>query len=121
MNYLFLCTPFSLYPLGLERAYTLACKTRALLIEHDIDVFSPICHSFGPAMHSTLDPLSHEIWLKAEAPFRQHASGAIMLMAESWEQSYGMKFEKEEFEAAGKPIYWMTPGEVPKELLRGTA
>lgn len=120
-DYWFLCTPFSLYPKGLESAYILACRTRALLIDAGVLVFSPICHSFGPAVHGSLDPLSHDIWLSAEAPFRHFAKGAIMLMSPGWGESYGMKFEQAEFEAEGKPIIWMTPGEVPKELLSAAA
>ena len=124
MNYLFLCTPYSLYPLGLDRAFDLAVRTRGLLVQAGIKVFSPIIHSHVVATACGIDPLSHEIWLEAEAPFRHFASGAIMLMAESWEISHGMSFEKDEFEKAGKPIFWMTPGEIPeipKELFSGSA
>lgn len=117
MRYVFLCTPFSLYPLGLERAYELACRSRALLIGAGIPTFSPICHGYGAAVLGDLDPLSHDIWLEAEAPFRHFASAAVMLMAESYEISHGMKFEQDEFEAASKPIFWMTPGEIPEALL----
>jgi hypothetical protein len=40
------------------------------------------------------------------------------VMAEGWEQSYGMRVELETFQAAGKPVVWMTPGVVPL-IVRG--
>ena len=73
MPYWFLCTQFSRHPHGLEAAYKEACQTRALLIKAGVLVFSPICHSYGPAIEGDIDPHSHTIWLAAEAPFRRAA------------------------------------------------
>jgi hypothetical protein len=40
-----------------------------------------------------------------------------MLRAEGWEQSFGMNYERERFEAERKPIVMMDPDIVPPEFL----
>lgn len=119
-DYWFLCSAYSRDSLGLENAFYVACKARALLVKAGILCFSPIVHSHYVAVHGDIDPHSHEIWLTVEAPFRYRAKGAIMLKSPGWEESYGMKFELAEFQAEGKPVVWMTPGVVPEELLNET-
>jgi Domain of unknown function (DUF1937) len=116
-TYFYLSTPYSRYPAGLDAAFNLAIDARASLINAGIPVFSPIIHSHPVAMRCGLDPHDHALWLPVEAPMMRAASGLILLRAESWELSYGMRFERGHFESAGKPIVWMDPGAVPAELL----
>jgi glycosyltransferase involved in cell wall biosynthesis len=120
-DFWFLASPYSRDSLGLENAFYVACKARALLVKAGILCFSPIVHSHCVAIHGDIDPHSHEIWLTAEAPFRYHAKGAIMLMSPGYEESFGMKFELAEFQAEGKPVVWMNPGVLPEEFRNETA
>lgn len=53
-----------------------------MLIRAGVPVFSPIVHSHPVADVCGIDPLSHEIWLPAEAPMRYAAKGVIELRAE---------------------------------------
>lgn len=117
MSFWYLASPYSKYPHGIEEAYRMVCREHARLIMAGVPVFCPIAHTHGPAIHGNIDPLAHEIWIPADKPFMDAACGLIMLTAESWEQSYGMRVERDAFLAAGKPVVWMTPGEVPLELL----
>ena len=117
-TFYYLATPYSKYPHGLDAAFRLAVEARGLLLRCGVAVFSPIIHSHPVAMQCGLDPLDHAIWLPAERPILDCASGLIMLMAESWLVSFGMHQEREVFEAARKPIIYMKPGEVPPELVR---
>ena len=110
----FLATPYSKYPHGLDAAFRLAARQRGLLVRAGIPVFSPIVHSHAVAMECGIDPYDHAIWLPAETPMRRAASGIILLRAESWEISFGMKLEYEEFRAAGKPTIWMDPDVLPE-------
>ena len=121
MTLFYLATPYSKYPHGLDAAFRLACEQSGLLIRAGIPVFSPIAHTHPVAMACGMDPLDHKIWLPADAPMMAAATGLIMLRAESWELSYGMSKEREEFEAAGKLIVWMDPGKVPAELCQQTS
>ena len=109
----FLATPYSKYPHGLEAAFKLACRQRALLVKAGVPVFSPIVHSHAVAMESGIDQLNLDTWLHAEMPFRRAASGIIMLRAESWQASVGMAIERREFAEAGKPVAWMDPDVLP--------
>jgi len=116
-SFWYLATPYSKYPAGIESAFILACRQTALLIRAGVPVFSPIAHTHPIALHAGLDPLDHTIWLPCDRPMMDAAHGLIMLKAESWEQSYGMKVELETFQTLGKPVVWMTPGFVPPEFL----
>lgn len=110
----YLASPYSRYPHGLEAAFNVALDASALLIRHGVPVFSPIAHTHPIAIRSGIDPHDHKIWLPAERPIMDCASGLIMLRAESWEISYGMNVEREAFAVAGKPIVWMDPGVLPE-------
>jgi len=110
----FLATPYSKYPHGLDAAFRLAARQRGLLVRAGVRCFSPIVHSHAVAMECGIDPHDHAIWLPAEAPMRWAATGIILLRAESWESSVGMRLEREEFLAAGKPVAWMDPDVLPE-------
>ena len=109
----YLATPYSKYPKGIEAAFALAAGQAALFARAGIPVYSPIAHTHPIAMIGELDPYDHAIWLPFDHPLMVAAKGLIVLMAESWEQSYGMKVEIDQFKAAGKPVVYMTPGILP--------
>lgn len=113
----YLATPYSKYPGGIEQAFVLACTETARLVKAKVPVFSPIVHTHPVAALGGMDPLDHTIWLPCDEPMMNACSGIILLRAESWGLSYGMKVERETFEAAGKPVVFMDPGLVPPELL----
>jgi hypothetical protein len=113
----YLATPYSKYPEGLEAAFALACGQAALFARAAVPVYSPIAHTHPIAAIGEIDPYDHKIWLPFDEPMMHAAHGLIVLMADSWQQSYGMKVEIEQFKAAGKPVIYMTPGEIPRELI----
>jgi len=122
MNELYyLATPYSKFPGGLDAAFEMACRETALLMKAGVPVFSPIVHTHPVAMFAGMDPLDHSIWLPCDKPMMDASTGIIMLLAETWEQSYGMRIELEAFTAAGKDIVWMLPGVIPSELTRDAA
>jgi hypothetical protein len=42
-----------------------------------------------------------------------------VLKMQGWDESFGVKWEIEEFQKAGKPVYYMDEGMVPLELWNG--
>jgi hypothetical protein len=86
------------------------------LVKAGIHVFCPIGATHGAAIHGGIDPLDHLIWIPADAPFMAISYDLIVCQMESWESSYGIKVEIDTFKNAKKPILYMTPGTVPKEL-----
>lgn len=113
MRYFYLASPYSKFPTGLDAAFSLACANAALLVKAGVKVFSPIAHSHPVAQVGGIDPLDHEIWLPADAPFMRNAHGLIVLRASGWQDSHGIAEEMNAFKAAGKPIIYMDPGVVP--------
>lgn len=115
MSYWFIASPYRAYPLGLDAAFKLACDARGLLIKAGVPTYSPIVSTHPIVMRCGLDAFS-DIWLTTEAPIRQRACGMILLLADGWQQSEGMKAEIAEFRSARKPILEMEPGVVPGAL-----
>lgn len=106
----YLASPYTLYPHGMDAAYRLACENAALLIKVGYAVFSPIAHGEGLVWHGGLDATDHDLWMRIDEPFMQKCDALVMLEADGWQNSKGMKREYEFFHAAGKPVFWMAPG-----------
>ena len=112
-GFLYLATPYSKWPAGIEDAYRMACREAARLMRAGVPVFCPIAHTHGVAIHGGIDPLSHEIWLAADRPLMDAACGLIVVRAQGWEESYGIAEEIKVFKAAGKPILYIDPEPQP--------
>lgn len=116
MSYWYLATPYSKYPGGIDQAFRDACLETALLLKAGVPVFCPIAHTHPVAIHGQLDPFDHAIWMPVDKPMMEAAKGIIICKMEWWEQSRGVKAERDYFLAAGKPIIYMQPGIVPEEM-----
>lgn len=117
-GYLYLATPYSKFPGGIEAAFKMACRATARLIRAGIPVFSPIAHCHSVAYHGCIDPLDHKIWLPADLPLMMAATGLIVYRAESWAQSFGIGEEIKVFEADRKPVLYLDPGPIPDSFIR---
>ena len=109
MSYFYLATPYAKYPGGTDEAFKLACRAAARLMKSGLKIFSPIAHSHPIAVHSGIDLLNHDFWLGQDEALMDGAKGLIMLMAEGWEQSFGMNEELKYFRKAGKPVIYVAP------------
>ena len=94
----YLAHPYKGDPVGnFEEANHMA----ATLIKHGVIVFSPVSHSHPIAKEGKMahdDPM----WYKFDHSFFQFCGGLIM--SGNWYNSQGCHYEKNCFEAAGKPI-----------------
>lgn len=111
----YLATPYTRYLSGTAAAFRLACLATAQLAEAEVRVFSPIVHGHPLATFAGLD-WDHAAWLAFDQPFMLAARGLIVVKAPGWQESAGIAEEIKVFEAAGKPILWMEPREVPAAL-----
>jgi hypothetical protein len=109
----YLGTVYSKHTGGIEQAFVEASQQAAILTLAGVPVFSPIAHTHPIAIHGNIDPLDHAIWLEADRTLMEAAKGMIVCMMEGWRQSYGIDHEIKAFQRMGKPIIYMTPGEVP--------
>ena len=116
--YWFMSSPYSLYPDGLEAAFEVAARARGVLVQAGIKVFSPIVHCHPVARLCSLDPVDYKIWMPDNEPFMQTAFGLIELRAENWENSLGMRDERDWFKSNNRPLVPMTPNVLPEIFIR---
>lgn len=100
----YLATVYSKWQDGPDDAFVVACRFAAGLIRDGVPVLSPIAHSHPIAIHGGLDELDHDLWMKADAPLMDAASGLLVLMMPGWRESRGIAQELDSFTRAGKPI-----------------
>lgn len=115
----YLASPYSKFPLGLDRAWYNVNIAAGMLIKEGLSIFCPITQSHPIAVQNGIDPYDHKIWLPADKPIMDAAYGMIVLKLKGWDESVGIKFELEEFTKACKPIVYMKPYYIPSELRGG--
>ncbi len=106
---IYLATPFTKYPTGIEYAFQDACSLAGALMRCGLSVYSPIAESYPISLHSGLDPLDGDMWLKRCAPFMKKCDALLVATMESWDTSAGIKHEIEAFKRAGKPNWLIDP------------
>lgn len=106
---IYVATPYSKYPLGIEMAFRDAARLTATLLQEGLRVYSPIAHTHPIAMWGQLDPLDHTIWLPFDEAIMEKADALLVAMLDTWESSYGVSEEINIFLTAGKPIYFLHP------------
>lgn len=112
----YLATPYSKYHLGLQSADVCARINTAILLKAGVPVFSPIAHSHAISQLYGMDAVDHDFWMKADLAIAAGAHGLIVLTMDGWDKSSGIQEEIEFFMNAGKPIVYMSPGDIPAVL-----
>lgn len=110
---IYLATPYTNYPAGIEAAYVFACEQAALLMRAGIPTYSPIAHMHGIGIHGRVDPKDHQFWLTADEPMMAVCDSIVVCKGESWEQSRGIAREIKTFTEMGKLVFYMEPGKLP--------
>jgi hypothetical protein len=105
-GYLYVATPYSKYPGGLNAAYDDACIAAASLISEGVAVFCPIAHSHGIA-NQGIDHYSHEVWMRVDHAMMASARGLVVVQMPGWKESRGVTEEIARFVKDGKPIVYM--------------
>jgi CTP:molybdopterin cytidylyltransferase MocA len=103
----YLATPYTKYRAGIEQAAIEAARLSGRLITAGIKIYSPIAHSHAIALASKIDPLDHELWMAADAPFMHAAQALLVAEMTGWQESAGIA--KEIFQKLGKPFYFIDP------------
>lgn len=105
----FLSTPYTKYERGTEAAYQDACRLAGALLRLGFNIYSPIAHSHGIAIHAVIDPIDAVFWMNADKWQRDQCNGLLVGKFDGWKQSLGVFEEIEIFKKAGKPVYYMDP------------
>ena len=109
----YLGSPYRGFPGGLREAARIVRANHALLLKAGLDVFCPISHS-----HDTpVDREDDSLWMRVDKTIAARSDYLIVLMMQGWDTSEGLTEERGWFDEWGKPIVFMTPGEVPKTIV----
>ena len=112
---IYIGTPYSRYPGGIESAFVDACKLTSRLLREGLAVYSPIAHTHPIAIHGDIDPLDYAIWLPFDAAMMDKSDAMVVAMMTGWESSHGIRHEINAFVAAGKSVYFMNPDDLSFE------
>lgn len=105
----YLATPYSKYPAGIEQAFRDASALTAKIMLERVKVYSPIVHTHPMAIHGDVNPLDHSLWLPFDQAMMEKSDSLLVAMLDSWESSYGIAHEQKVFSDAGKPVYFLNP------------
>lgn len=104
---LYLATPYTKYPGGVDAAFKDAARLAARLILNGYVVFSPIVHTHPIAVYGEIDHLDHELWMKLDRHMMNACDALVVAMMPGLEESVGVQIEIDYFYAAGKPVHFL--------------
>lgn len=115
---IYIGTPYTKYPGGIEKAFIDACKLTGSLLQKGLRVYSPIAHTHPVAIHADIDPLDLDIWLPFDAAMMEKADAMLVALMPGWNTSVGVAHEMAAFKSAGKPIFYF--GMATQEIIEDT-
>lgn len=101
----YLATPYTKYPLGIEKAFEHAATIAGNLVKQGYRVYSPIAHTHPLAIFGGIAPLDHKIWLPFDETMMRACDALIAAKMDGWQTSYGVQHEIAVFRAAGKRTF----------------
>lgn len=105
----YLGTPYTKFPDGIEAAWVEACRLTARLMKAGVKVHSPIAATHGVAIHGGIEPLDHSIWLPFDEVMMAVCDVCLVAEMEGWQRSFGVAHEIAWFTAANKPVIYLDP------------
>lgn len=108
-NLVYLASPYSGFPDGIEAAFAEVADIAGQLIKEGISVFSPIAHSHMICEYAGLDHYSHDLWMRMDEPFMRAADAICVVQMEGWAKSKGVGLELFHFKVQNKPAFLLDP------------
>jgi len=112
MKLIYLATPYTRYPRGLDAAFEDAAAIAGALIKRGLAVFSPICHSHPIAKHGGIDAVDHELWMRIDREMWDRCDELLVAKMDGWDQSRGVAAEIEYFLKRGAPVTYTEVGDI---------
>lgn len=109
-GFVYLASPYSSHPEGLEAAFQLACQEAAMFVRAKVPVFSPVVHSHSVAVAGDIDPASHAIWLPMDVPMLRPATIMVVVDGPGRRESKGIAGELTAALALRMPVWFKEPG-----------
>jgi hypothetical protein len=104
---IYLATPYSRYPAGIDAAFRDAAALAARLLTKGVKVYSPIAHTHPLAIYGNIDPLDHAIWLPFDEAMMTASSALLVAQMRTWQASKGIAHEIEFFTREDKPVFYL--------------
>ena len=101
-SYIYLASPYSGHPFSQHVRYEYTKYVVFQMIEEKLAVYSPIVH-FHDLAHSYEMPKDAIFWDLINGAFVQQCSELWVLMLDGWEESLGIKLERDYADNLGKP------------------
>ncbi len=114
---IYLATPYTKYPGGIDEAFEKAAKVSAALIEAGLSVYSPIVHSHPIATYGEIDHHNLAIWLPFNEAMMKRSDALVVVKMFTWEGSVGIAHEIQYFSNNKKPILYFDPIVLPKPFI----
>lgn len=97
MKLMYLASPYTKYPYGLDAAAQDVAKIAARLTKEGQRVYSPIIHTHYIAKFGGIDPLDHAFWMQVDETMMERCDGLVVVRLSGWEDSKGVRMEIEWF------------------------
>jgi hypothetical protein len=94
----YIATPYSRYPHGMQQAFENACDAAAALMEQGVAVFCPIAMSHAieteqVKLKAPGWPKDGEFWLNIDKAILKHCTDLFVVQMEGWDNSIGVAEE----------------------------
>ena len=105
----YLATPYTLYYMGLDQAYTDACRLTSDLMVRGIRSFSPIAQGHGLSVEAGVSPGAVSLWYWFNQGYMNKCDALVVGCLHGWLESKGVQHEIAEFLKQRKPRYLLDP------------
>lgn len=104
---IYLATPYTKYPDGLDQAYVIAAQLTCRLRNNGFRIYAPIVASHVLAKQTGVDPRDHEFWMGFCRLWMPRCHELLVAQMAGWRDSLGIGMEIEAFRSLGKPIRYL--------------
>lgn len=104
---IYLASPYLGYPSGTSYAAADVAAISARIMEHGINVYSPIVMTHFAFVYGNMDKKFD--WLEHDAMMLDVADCLLVAKMRTWEESTGVRFEINHFLTSKKPVFYLNP------------
>ena len=107
---MYMASPYSKYHGGIEQAAKEAALISGRIMQHGVNVFSPVVYTHTIAMVCNIDPFDYDFWMGIDYKFMDLCDALLVAEMPGWDISYGIGLEIEYFKKHDKAIFHLETG-----------
>lgn len=109
----YLATPYSKYPFGIEAAFQDAANLAGILLREGVKLYSPITHGHPISTYGGIEAMNHDFWIPFDESMMRASEALLIAMMLGWEESRGISHEVDFFLQADKPVFYLDVKSMP--------